>query len=76
LSLTHFLSLDQLEITVPIVCMGREVMILMRAYPLQKPLKGVGSEMAMSATSAFWAQKSLLREIERGASVVVSADKR
>ncbi len=45
--------------------MARDVMILMRANPLQRPLEGLGPketflgpEMATSKASATWAQKS------------------
>ncbi len=33
---------------VPVVCVAREVMILMRANPIRGPLEGVGPEMTTS----------------------------
>ncbi len=60
---THKITLT---INVPVVYMAREVMILIRANPLQGSLKGVGPEnltflgpeMASSESSALWAQNS------------------
>jgi hypothetical protein len=54
-----------ITINVPVVYMGRYIMVLMRATSLQRALEGVGPEnqdflgpeMATSEASAIWAQK-------------------